>query len=100
LRSARLAAGMTQEQVAEAAGVSASYLPRLEAGAAAPSLDVLLRLAAALGLPAGVLLAATEEHVAADPVRDEVVAMVLACGPRQLRLLRDVVAAVRRHVAE
>ena len=98
LRAARLAAGLTQEKVAEQAGISPTYMPRLEAGAAAPSLDVLLQLAAALGVPAGVLLGGAEEGAPPDPLREEVAALVRACSGRQLRLLRDVVAAVRRHV--
>ncbi|RMG44604.1 MAG: XRE family transcriptional regulator [Acidobacteria bacterium] len=46
----RLEAGLTQQEVASAAGISVSYLSRLENDRAAPSLRTLARLSSALGL--------------------------------------------------
>lgn len=41
---------MTQEEVAEAAGVSSRYVALIEAGARNPTLTVILDLATALGV--------------------------------------------------
>jgi molybdate-binding protein/DNA-binding XRE family transcriptional regulator len=49
LREARLRAGLSQQQLADAAGVSRQTVAGLESGAYGPSVAVALRLAAALG---------------------------------------------------
>jgi transcriptional regulator with XRE-family HTH domain len=59
LRDARVAAGMTQLQLAEAASVTVSYIWKLESGATAPGIDLVDRLATALGTTASDLLATT-----------------------------------------
>ena len=48
LRATRLARGMTQRDLADKANVTFSYISRLEAGGAAPGIDLLERLASAL----------------------------------------------------
>ena len=53
VRASRLAAGLTQEALAERAGLSARTLQRLEAGAGRPYRATAEALATALGLPAG-----------------------------------------------
>lgn len=52
LRELRMAAGLSQAQLARAAGVGRQYVYQLEAGRRAPSWDVVQRLAAALGVGA------------------------------------------------
>ena len=96
----RQASNLTQEQVAEAAGVHPTYIPRIEAGAAVPSVDVLMRLAAALRTPVGFIMSAVDERPHTDeqdPLRQEIAALVHNCDIGQLRLIRDVVRDVRRH---
>ena len=44
------ALGLTEEQLAEASGVSVAYIRRLEHGTANPSLRTLKRLAAGMGM--------------------------------------------------
>src|SRR6185369_16811457 len=56
LRELRHSRGMTQAQVAEKAQVTVSYVGRLEAGGAAPGIDLVARLAVALGVTLGELL--------------------------------------------
>lgn len=58
LRRLRTAAGLTQPQLAEQAGIEQGYLSKLENGRAAPSHDVLDRLAAALNVKPEQLTAA------------------------------------------
>jgi transcriptional regulator with XRE-family HTH domain len=53
----RLRAEMTQEQLAEKAGVGASYIARIESGTRRPTLDVLGEIADGLGLPLHRLIA-------------------------------------------
>lgn len=49
LRELRLSRGMTQAELAESAKTTTSYVGRLEAGGAAPGIDLVERLAVALG---------------------------------------------------
>ena len=59
LRRLRLAAGLTQEGLAEAADVANATISRIERGRLVPSLKLAERLATALGKPVGALTAAT-----------------------------------------
>ena len=52
----RKAAGLTQEELAEHAGLSPNYVARLEIGMNAPSLQALSRLAEALHVDVGALV--------------------------------------------
>lgn len=49
IRELRIAQGWTQEQLAEIAGITSSNLGRIEAGRYAVSLDILNKIAMALG---------------------------------------------------
>ena len=61
IRRVRRERGLTQEELAGEVGASVAHLSRLESGARQPSLDGLLRVAAALGVEVGELLEASEE---------------------------------------
>src|SRR3954470_704571 len=52
LREKRVAAGMTQLELAQRAGLAANYISRLEAARIAPGLDTVQQLADALGVTA------------------------------------------------
>jgi len=56
--------GMTREALAEASGVSASYLSEVERGFKRPSTDVLAKIAQALGMAPSQLLAVVENFSA------------------------------------
>ena len=60
LRELRNSRGMTQAELAAKAHVTASYVWRLESGGAAPGIDLVDRLAVALGTSAADLLPLTE----------------------------------------
>src|SRR5438874_10944123 len=56
LREVRQSRGMTQTDLARRASVTASYLSRLEGGRVAPGIDMVERIAAALGTTVADLL--------------------------------------------
>ena len=56
VRQLRLAAGWTQEQLAEAAGITTTYTSDLERGTKVPSLTVVLRISRALRVSVSDLL--------------------------------------------
>lgn len=56
LRQLRLAAGWTQEQFAEAAGITTTYTSDLERGRKVPSLTILLRISRAFRMSVADLL--------------------------------------------
>lgn len=70
LRLARLSRGLSQEQLAEEAGVTRQSITGLESGRWDPSLRVALRLARALGTPVEELFSTdpTNTTIPADPV--------------------------------
>jgi transcriptional regulator with XRE-family HTH domain len=60
LREIRTSRGMTQAELAEQANVSTAYVGRLERGGAAPGIDLVEKLARALGATAADMLPAAE----------------------------------------
>ena len=54
---ARLAAGLSQQEVERLTGIRQHYISTLERGLENPTLDTMTRLAAALGVPLADLLA-------------------------------------------
>lgn len=66
LRSARMRADLTQEQLAVSAGLDRAYVSLLENDHKSPTVDTLFRLCRALGTPASDLLARVEREQQAD----------------------------------
>ena len=64
VRSLRRRRGVTQEQLAERSGMDLSYLQRIERAETNLSMDKLLALADAFGIPPGLLLRAARLPVA------------------------------------
>jgi len=62
LQKARASAGISQEDLADGAGVHVSYVSQLERGLKSPTLGVMLRLADALGCSAWELVQAAENN--------------------------------------
>lgn len=56
LRGHRKAAGLSQQELGDRAGLHMTEISRLERGQRDPRLNTVARLAIALGLPAGTLL--------------------------------------------
>jgi XRE family transcriptional regulator, regulator of sulfur utilization len=62
LRTARLKKGLTQETVAETAGVHPTYVSRVETGAYIPTISVAFRLSHAVGRSFSSLVREAEER--------------------------------------
>lgn len=60
LRRRRLVRELTQQALAEAAGLHLNYISLMERGQRTPSLDVVLKLARGLGVPASELVTEVE----------------------------------------
>jgi len=71
LRELRRGRGMTQAELARAAHVTVTYIGRLENEGAAPGIDLVGRLAAALGVELTELLPATDSPDSADFLRGQ-----------------------------
>jgi transcriptional regulator with XRE-family HTH domain len=69
LRRLRAERGLSQETLAVDARVAAPYLSGIERGVANPTIDVLDRLALALGVEVTLLLAASDEGPPPQPLR-------------------------------
>lgn len=71
LREVRHSRGMTQADLARKAHATTSYIGRLESGGAAPGIDLVDRLASALGTTAVDLLPATTSPDTLAVLRDQ-----------------------------
>lgn len=60
LRKARMAAGLTQEELAFKADISRNYVSLLELGEKSPTVQLFLRLCKALGVKGSTLIARIE----------------------------------------
>ena len=56
IRRYRHEAGLSQQQLADSAGVSKGFISALEGGRSAPSIDMLAQIADALGVSAGAIV--------------------------------------------
>ena len=90
LKGARLALGLSQLDLATQAQVTASYISRLEAGGAAPGIDLLERLAQALKVPIADLLPTREENseTQQEKVRQLFESVIRKAGPETLSMLK------------
>src|SRR5215216_1649622 len=61
LRELRLSRGMSQAELAGQSKVTTNYVSRLEGGGAAPGIDLVARLAVAVGVPVADLLPTTPD---------------------------------------
>lgn len=60
LRKARIASGLTQEELAFRAEISRNYVSLLELGDKSPTVQTLLRICRALGIKASTIIARVE----------------------------------------
>ena len=94
LRSARVALGLSQEEVAARAGLNTSYLSQIERGRKAPSLDVFVRLATAVNLTLAELFADREDSAPSLDMREVERLMEAVPAERRPALLDIIRAAI------
>jgi transcriptional regulator with XRE-family HTH domain len=98
LRDERRRLGMSQQRLAESAAVNAAYLGRIERAEVCPGIDMVGRLAAALGLDPAVLVSSRPQSGSAEIHRGEVRAhferLVAADDPAVLQALAVVLGAL------
>ena len=106
LREVRNAAGLTQAELGRRANVTVSYVWRLENGGASPGIDLVARLAKALGTTAQDLLPTTPPPDKMTALQDQaksLFATLLAAADREtLQMLNPLLArlaasAVQHH---
>ncbi len=61
LRTHRESAGLSQEEVAAKAGITREYVSHIENNRSSPTVDVLMRICKAIGVPASDVVAEIEE---------------------------------------
>lgn len=61
IRNARVAAGLTQEELAYRADISRQYVSLLELGQKSPTVDVLINLCRAMDVSAGAMISRIEK---------------------------------------
>ena len=98
LRELRLSRGLTQKDLAKRADITETYLSRLESAGAAPGIDLIARLAEALGATAHDLLPLTDPpdtHAVLREQAERLVAVVAESGDQgALSLLNQILAMV------
>ncbi len=88
LKALRTSRGMTQKELATEAQITLSYISRLEAGGAAPGIDLLERLAKALNANVTELLPAPEAGLDKDDVKKLFETVTQKAGPETLSMLK------------
>jgi transcriptional regulator with XRE-family HTH domain len=103
LRQLRQSRGMTQAELARRAHVTTSYIWRLESGGAAPGIDLVDRLAQALGTTAMDLLPATASANTLPVLKEQATRLfgtVLSTANREtLEMLNPLLACVAEALA-
>lgn len=98
IRSLRQARGLTQEQLAERAGLHPTYVAKIEAGTRLPSLEVLDRLAAALEVPASLVVQAIDAAALPEErAAEEVEILLQGCSAGQVNLVLNFIELVKRY---
>jgi len=99
IRQRRKTLGLTQEQLAERAGLSVNYIARIEIVSKTPTLGTLHRIARALDTDVPKLLCneETETASAADPIEYALSGLSESEAAFVLRQARSTAAYIRRH---
>ena len=94
IRTVRLAKKMTQEQLAEAAGVGVTHISHIETGNSIPSLQVMIDIINALDCSADELLCM--EIGQARPLLDSWLSELVAdCDDTEVKLIADMVVSLK-----
>ena len=92
IKDARLAAGMTQDALAEQIGVTTRYIMAIENENKQPRMKVLFKLIRALKISADTIFYPEIQH--ADKKREQIVHMIQLCDERDLQVVMATVKAL------
>lgn len=95
IKQARLSRGVTQEQLAEAAGVGVTHISHIETGSGTVSLKVFLAIINYLECSADEILC-KEIKVDRPLVNSWLSELVEDCGETEVKIIADTVTALRR----
>lgn len=97
VRSSRKQAGLSQQALAEKAGISYKYLGEIERGRGNLSVEILLKISIALGIAAGGLIDPAQANV--PQVQQRGCALLAQMTPEQAALAVEVLETIARHTA-
>ena len=92
IKEARIQKGLTQEKLAESAGVGAVYLSEIERGLKMPSLNLFVKLIDALDISADYILR-DELSTGKEYVYDEVIGKLEDLTPKQRKAAAAIIDA-------
>ena len=95
IRKFRKAHQLSQEELAERVGISATHMSHIETGNTKLSLSVLVSLASALEVKTDDLLFASTQITRSEAVED-LLGLLDGCSVQQLNILKDIVAAAKK----
>ena len=99
IRALRRRAGMTQQKLAEAAGLSVPYISHIERGSKNARLEVLSQVAVALGISLDALLSGVPEQER-QAARTELQSLLDDCSLGEQRVVLKVATAVKEALQE
>ena len=95
IRKFRRARGLSQEQLAERAGISTTHMSHIETGNTKLSLSVFADIAAALEVHSDALLY-DEPRDSIDTATNEIVDVLEKCNAAQARILAEIVKSAKQ----
>lgn len=95
IRKIRKARGLSQEQLAEMAGISATHMSHIETANTKLSLPVFVEIAEALEVRTDVLLYDAPRNSVSSSV-DEIAGVLEGCDAKQARIIAEIVKAAKQ----
>ena len=93
IRKYRKAKGMSQEYLAEKAGISVTHMSHIETGNTKLSLPVFVDIARALNIQTDDLL--TDEYAGKTIVTKELEEVLINCSAQEVRIILDIVRSLK-----
>jgi transcriptional regulator with XRE-family HTH domain len=94
IRDARAVCKITQEKLAEIAGLSIAHISHIETGNTKLSLPTIIKIANALNVTVDMLLCDNMIH-SRDIYDSEISALVADCSEKEIRIITEIVKAIK-----
>lgn len=92
IKEARIAAGMTQDSLAEQAGVTPRYIMAIENGNKYPRMPVLLKIIRALKISADTIFYPEIQHT--DREKEQLMHMIQLCSKKEIKIAAATIKAL------